>query len=58
MSWIYILGIVVVFVAVAALFGIKPQGTRHIAGTRMMAAARIVLVVVLLILVLAWWMGR
>lgn len=49
MSWILILGVVVVFVALFALTGIKPKGTRRVANTRMMTAARIVLGIIALI---------
>lgn len=51
MSWIIILGIVVVFVALFALTGIKPKGTRRVASTRLMGAARVVLVIIVLILI-------
>lgn len=57
MSWIYVLGIVLVFVALFALTGIKPPGTRRVSSTRMMTAARVVLVVMALILVLALIQG-
>lgn len=57
MSWIYVLGIVVVLVALAALTGIKPPGTRRVASTRMMTAARVVLVVIAILLVLALVQG-
>ena len=34
------LGVVVVIVAIAAVTGIKPKGTRHVAGTSLMSGAR------------------
>jgi hypothetical protein len=52
MSWIVILGIVVVVIALVALTGIKGKGTRQVGNTHLMTAARICLGVFLLILVL------
>jgi hypothetical protein len=52
MSWIVILGIVVVGIALVALTGIKGKGTRQVGNTHLMTAARICLGVFLLILVL------
>jgi hypothetical protein len=49
MSWLAVLVIVVLIVAVAAITGFKPKGTRHVARTRMMGVARITLVVVVII---------
>ncbi|HEV3214260.1 MAG TPA: hypothetical protein VGZ27_00975 [Vicinamibacterales bacterium] len=49
MSWIAILGIAVLIAAVAAITGIKPKGTRHIAHTGLMGAARLVLLAIVLI---------
>jgi uncharacterized membrane protein YozB (DUF420 family) len=43
MNWLALLGIAVVLVAVAAVTGMKPKGTRHVANTRMMGVARIIL---------------
>lgn len=51
MSWIVILGIVVVVVALFALTGVKPKGTRRVASTRLMSAARVVLLIIVLILI-------
>jgi hypothetical protein len=51
MSWIAILGIAVLIAAVAAITGIKPKGTRHIAHTGLMGAARLVLLAIVLIFV-------
>lgn len=53
MHWIYLLGIVVVVIALFALSGAQPEEGRPVAGTRMMTAARIVLGVLLVILCLA-----
>jgi hypothetical protein len=52
MSWIVILGIIVVAIALVALFGIKTKGARQVGNTHLMTAARICLGIFLLILVL------
>lgn len=49
MNWIIWLGLAVVVTAVAAVTGMKAEGTRPIAHTRMMGIARVVLVVVVVI---------
>ena len=46
MSWLSLLGIAVVIVAIAAVTGIKPRGTRHVSSSRMMGMARIALFVI------------
>lgn len=51
MTWLAWLGIAVVIVAIAAVTGIKPGGTRHVAGTRMMGVARVVLLLIVIIAV-------
>ena len=50
MTWLAWLGVVVVIVAIAAVTGFKPKGTRHVASTRMMGVARIVLAAIVIIL--------
>ena len=50
MSWLALLGLAVIITAVAAIFGIKPKGTRHVAHTQMMGVARIALVVIVIII--------
>jgi hypothetical protein len=52
MSWIVILGIVVVGIALVALMGIKTKGARQVGNTHLMTAARICLGIFLVILVL------
>lgn len=52
MSWIVILGIVVVLIALVALIGIRPKGGRPVAGTHLMTAARVCLGIFLVVLVL------
>ena len=49
MNWIFWLSLAVVIVAVAAVTGIKPKGTRHVSNTRMMGAGRVALFVVIAI---------
>jgi hypothetical protein len=39
----------VLVTAVAAITGLKPKGTRHVASTRMMGVARLFLAVIVLI---------
>jgi hypothetical protein len=43
MTWLTWLVLAVVVTAVAALTGVKPKGTRHVARTRLMGVARVVL---------------
>lgn len=49
MNWLVWLGLAVVIVAIAAVTGVKPKGTRHVANTRMMGVGRIVLLVIVVI---------
>jgi hypothetical protein len=49
MSWFAWLGLAVLITAIAAVSGIKPKGTRHVARTRLMGAARLVLLVIIII---------
>jgi len=49
MTWLVWLGLAVAVVAVAAVTGIKPKGTRHVAGSRMMGMARIALLAIVII---------
>ncbi|MBF8301182.1 MAG: hypothetical protein HW394_1552 [Acidobacteria bacterium] len=50
MSWLAWLGLAVLITAAAAITGIKPKGTRHVAHTRLMGVARLVLLVVIVII--------
>lgn len=45
MNWLSILGIVVILVAIASVFGLNPKGGRPVARTRLMSVARVFLVV-------------
>lgn len=58
MTWLAWLGIAVVIVAIAAVTGIKPKGTRHVAGTKMMGVARVVLFIGIAIVAYLVWRGR
>jgi hypothetical protein len=54
MSWIVILGIVVVAIGMVALSGIKVRGGRPAGRTHLMTAARICLGILVLVLLLAF----
>jgi hypothetical protein len=58
MSWLTLLLLVAVLVAIAAVTGLKPRGGRPVARTRLMTAARVVLLVIALLLVIAAVTGR
>ena len=49
MSWLEWLGLAVIIAGIAAVTGIKPKGTRHIAHTSLMWMARLALLAILLI---------
>jgi hypothetical protein len=49
MSWLAWLGLAVLITAAAAVTGIKPKGTRHVARTRLMGMARLALLAFVLI---------
>jgi hypothetical protein len=49
MNWLVWLGLAVVVAAIAAVSGVKPKGTRHVAHTRMMGVGRVVLFIIVLI---------
>ena len=51
MNWLTVLGIAVVVVAIAAVTGIKPRGTRPVAHSRMMGMARIALAIFVIIII-------
>jgi hypothetical protein len=55
MSWLVWLGLAVVLGALAAVTGIKPEGTRPVARSRLMGVARFVLLILIaLVLFLAY----
>jgi len=49
MSWFAWLGLAVLITAIAAITGIKPKGTRHVARTRLMGGARFALLAIVII---------
>jgi len=51
MSWLFWLTLAVVVAALAAITRIQPKGTRPVAQTRLMGAARLVLIALVLIFV-------
>jgi F0F1-type ATP synthase membrane subunit a len=48
-SWLVWLGLAVLVTAIAAVTGIKPKGTRHVAHSRMMTMGRVCLVIIVVI---------
>ena len=50
MSWIAWLALAVLVTALAAITGVKPRGTRHVARTRLMGGARFALLAFVIIL--------
>lgn len=57
MSWLSILGVVVIVVALLSVLGLGPKGGRPAGRTRLMSVARIVLVLVGLILLFFAYKG-
>ena len=55
MSWLTLLWIAAIVIALVAITGIKPKGTRHVARTHLMIAARVTLGLVAVVLVLIAW---
>lgn len=49
MNWLVWVGLAVVVAGIAAVTGLKPKGTRHVANTRMMGMGRIALFVIVAI---------
>jgi heme/copper-type cytochrome/quinol oxidase subunit 4 len=48
-NWLVWLAFAVLLTVIAAVTGIKPRGTRHVAHSRMMGMARVFLVLVIVI---------
>jgi hypothetical protein len=48
-NWLVWLAFAVLVSVIAAMTGMKPKGTRHVAHSRMMGMARVFLVIVILI---------
>lgn len=57
-TWLFWLLAAAVIVAIAAVTGIKPRGTRPVARSRMMGVARVALVVIVVIFVYLAIRGR
>ena len=53
MTWLGWLAIAVIITSVAAVTGIKPKGSQHLAHTRMMTMARFALLAIAILLALA-----
>jgi hypothetical protein len=49
-TWLTWLILAVIVAAAAAVTGIKPKGTRHVAGTRLMGVARVALLLIVVVL--------
>ena len=49
MTWLAWLTLAVFIAAIAAITGIKPKGTRHVARTQLMGVARLVLFVIVIL---------
>ncbi|HSY47606.1 MAG TPA: hypothetical protein VLC46_02220 [Thermoanaerobaculia bacterium] len=49
MNWMTWLGLAVLLTAIAAVTGIKPKGTRHVAHSRMLGMGRFFLVLLVAI---------
>ncbi|MEX1128020.1 MAG: hypothetical protein WD227_05285 [Vicinamibacterales bacterium] len=58
MTWLSWLILVAIVTAAAAVTGIKAKGTRHVANTKMMGAARAVLVIMAIIVAYAVYRAR
>ena len=49
MSWLVWLGLAVLVGVIAAVTGLKPRGTRHVARTRLMGVGRFALLILIAI---------
>ena len=49
MNWFAWLGLAVLITAVAAITGVKPKGTRHVAHTQLMGVARFILLLLVIL---------
>jgi hypothetical protein len=58
MTWFGWLAIALLITAIAAVTGLKPKGTRHVARTNLMGVARFVLVVLVIIFVYMAYRAR
>jgi hypothetical protein len=58
MTWLTWLILAAVVTAIAAVTGIKPKGTRHVAGTSLMGVARVVLLFIIGVFVYLAYQAR
>jgi heme/copper-type cytochrome/quinol oxidase subunit 4 len=58
MTWLAWLALAVLITAVAAVTGIKPAGTRHVARTRLMGVARLVLLFIIVVFIYMAYRAR
>jgi uncharacterized membrane protein len=58
MTWLTALIAVALVVAVFAITGLKPRGTRKVGGTQLMMVARVVLVLTILAVLYFVWSAR
>ncbi len=58
MTWLAWLGIAVFLGVLAAVTGIKPKGTRHVAGTRLMGVGRFVLLIIIVVVLFLAYRAR
>jgi len=58
MTWFTWLAAAVLIAAVAAITGLKPKGTRHVASTRLMGVARLVLLALAIIIAYVLFRAR
>jgi hypothetical protein len=58
MTWLVWLGLAVLLGVLAAVTGVKPRGTRHVAGTRLMGVGRFVLLIIIAIVLYLAWRAR
>jgi ribose/xylose/arabinose/galactoside ABC-type transport system permease subunit len=55
MSWLAWFGFAVILTGAAAVTGIKPKATRHVAHTRLMGIARVLLWFIAIVFVYQAW---
>jgi hypothetical protein len=58
MTWLFWLGLAVLLGVLAAVTGIKPRGSRPVAGTRLMGVARFILLILLAIVLYMAYRAR
>ena len=58
MTWLGWLTLAVIVTSLAAVTGIKPKGTQHLARTRMMGMARLALLILAIVLAYVAYRAR